>query len=117
IKNDEPGGPVEKATVPSQETPSQITPTYFPEGGAPSASIPLSNRFNEQTPNLPSKHPTLDPSSIKFYEDALVKLNMPGPDYFEFRQQLMAMTQKMRNKPGTTPELIFQAVVMSFDTQ
>ena len=117
IKEDGSAKPTEKAHSNGEETPQDMNPVYFPSSGA-SSTTPQPTTFNENAQaQIPNAYPKLDPASIKFYEDALAKLNMPGPDYFEFRQQLMAMTKKMQGKAGSTPELIFQAVVISFDAQ
>ena len=59
----------------------------------------------------------LDPSFVKFFEDELVKANMPGPDYFEFRQLLTKTQQRMAAKGNSAPEVVLQAVLMSFEAQ
>ena len=59
----------------------------------------------------------IDPSFIKFFEDELLKSNLPGPDYFEFRQLLIRTQQKMAAKGIAAPEVVLQAVLMSFETQ
>jgi uncharacterized protein YktA (UPF0223 family) len=61
--------------------------------------------------------PRPDPSFIKFFEDELVKANLPGPDYFEFRQLLVKTQQKMASKGGAAPEVVLQAVLLSFEAQ
>ena len=59
----------------------------------------------------------LDPSFVKFFEDELAKANLAGPDYFEFRQQLLKTQQKMASKGMAAPEVVLQAVLMSFEAQ
>src|SRR6266498_3828001 len=51
------------------------------------------------------------------HEDKLVKANLPGADYFEFRQLLMKTQQKMASKGVVAPEVVLQTVIMSFDAQ
>ena len=63
------------------------------------------------------KHAQPDPTFIKFFEDELVKANLPGPDYFEFRQLLIKTQQKMATKGMAAPEVVLQAVLMSFEAQ
>jgi hypothetical protein len=58
-----------------------------------------------------------DPSFVKFFEDELIKANVPGPDYFEFRQLLLKTQQKMAAKGVAAPEVVLQAVLMSFEAQ
>jgi len=70
-----------------------IAPAYFPvdtinqpggkiAGTDPSFVSPLPRAIGNA-----GEQP--DPSFIKFFEDELVKSNLPGPDYFEFRQLLL----------------------------
>ena len=110
-----PGTPQKKA--------AEVTPVYFPLGSAetgdeaaqsdPSFVSPLqeSARENKNDKLQP------DPSFIKFFENELVKANLPGPDYFEFRQLLVKTQQKMAAKGGSAPEVVLQAVLMSFEAQ
>jgi hypothetical protein len=100
---------------------SNVAPTYFPvsadysvgnnaAGGDPSFVQPLqqaASNINE----LP------DATFVKFFEDELVKANLPGPDYFEFRQLLVKTQQKMASKGVVAPEVVLQAVMMSFEAQ
>jgi len=102
-------------------TASSVTPMYFPvtpaasqtggaTGGDPSFVTPLqqaATNLNEQP----------DATFVKFFEDELVKANLPGPDYFEFRQLLVKTQQKMAAKGVVAPEVVLQAVMMSFEAQ
>ena len=97
-----------------------IEPTYFPlsggsntpgtAGGDPSfvAPLPITGASAQDAP---------DPSFIKFFEEELVKANLPGPDYFEFRQLLVKTQQKMAGKGVSAAEVVLQAVMMSFEAQ
>jgi uncharacterized UPF0160 family protein len=98
-----------------------IAPTYFPveveatspdKTGStddPSFVAPLGKRKTADD--------SVDPTFVKFFEDELTKSNLPGPDYFEFRQQLLKTQQKMSAKGMAAPEVVLQAVLMSFDAQ
>jgi len=98
-----------------------VTPTYFPVEPASQASA----RTTAGDPSFVSplqsgsvgvgEQP--DPSFIKFFEDELVKANLPGPDYFEFRQLLVKTQQKMAAKGIVAPEVVLQAVMTSFEAQ
>src|SRR5450631_2879787 len=103
---------------------SNVTPMYFPitpaepgngtpgAGGDPSFVAPLQQVASNTTiSNQP------DATFIKFFEDELVKANLPGPDYFEFRQLLVKTQQKMAAKGVVAPEVVLQAVMMSFEAQ
>ena len=106
-----------------QESSSVPAPTYFPQTGAgsllssdtgdadPSFVAPL------QTNKTQSSRVALDPSFVKFFEDELVKANLAGPDYFEFRLMLIKTQEKMAAKGGAAPEVVLQAVLMSFESQ
>src|SRR5690242_5223036 len=67
------------------EVVNTVAPTFFPlkqntdgkTDADPAFVTPLQNNSAQ---NLP------DPSFVKFFEDELSKSNLPGPDYFEFRQ-------------------------------
>ena len=97
-----------------------VTPVYFPlsstspEKGSgtldPSFVTPL-----QQAVSTMRDQP--DATFIKFFEDELVKSNLPGPDYFEFRQLLIKTQQKMASKGVAAPEVVLQAVMMSFEAQ
>jgi len=89
-------------------TPGQVAPTYFPvdDPGSPVTAPSQSTTGNE----------SLDPAFIKFFEDELNRINFPGPDYFEFRKQMIVMHQKI-GKKGTPPDVILQAVLTSFEAQ
>jgi uncharacterized phage infection (PIP) family protein YhgE len=86
---------------------AQVAPTYFPIN---SDAAPQSSTSNTIT----STAEVADPAFIKFFEDELLRANFPGPDYFEFRKQMIAMHQKIGRK-GTPPEVILQAVLTSFE--
>ncbi|HTE11289.1 MAG TPA: hypothetical protein VK645_09965 [Chitinophagaceae bacterium] len=101
---------------------SGVEPTYFPVSAASAAGNPATvsgdpafvaplqkavSNMNEQP----------DASFVKFFEDELVKANLPGPDYFEFRQLLIKTQQKMAAKGVVAPEVVLQAVMMSFEAQ
>ncbi len=101
---------------------NEVAPTYFPitpsgssaNGGSdPSFVTPLQTSSSSSS----SSSTQLDSSFVKFFEDELTKANLPGPDYFEFRQQLIKTQQKMAAKGMGTPEVILQAVLMSFEAQ
>ena len=79
----------------------------------PSFVTPL----EESTKEYKSDNVQVDQTFIKFFEDELAKANMPGPDYFEFRQLLVKTQQKMTAKGGSSPEVVLQAVLMSFEAQ
>lgn len=104
-----------------QETSTVPQPLYFPatDGGS---SISSDNGGGDPSFVAPLQQPKsqkigLDPSFVKFFEDELVKANLPGPDYFEFRQMLLKTQEKMASKGGAAPEVVLQAVLMSFDAQ
>jgi hypothetical protein len=96
-----------------------VTPVYFPVNAAtatatseradPSFVTPL------QKPAAVAERP--DASFIKFFEDELLKANLPGPDYFEFRQQLVKTQQKMAAKGVVAQDLVLAAVMTSFEAQ
>jgi hypothetical protein len=118
---------VEKNSGGAKQTAAQVVPTYFPlepqeietnkvnptVSSDPSFVTPLQE--NRQA-NKNDKQ-QIDPTFIKFFEDELVKANLPGPDYFEFRQLLVKTQQKMAAKGGAAPEVVLQAVLMSFEAQ
>jgi hypothetical protein len=101
---------------------SNIAPTFFPiqsvtntvtgnTGSADPSFVVMAPPQNSNEINQ------LDPTFVKFFEDELVKANLPGPDYFEFRQQLIKTQQKMAAKGMAAPEVVLQAVLMNFETQ
>ncbi len=117
---DDPGAKKEKVDN-TRTAPPPVTPVYFPvspatEGGTkptgsdPSFVTPLHQAASASTEQL-------DPSFIKFFEDELSKANLPGPDYFEFRQQLVKTQQKMAAKGMVAPDVVLQAVLTNFETQ
>jgi hypothetical protein len=95
-----------------------VEPTYFPlqdtdpGGKASSYAEPNKPATDLQTGGKEA----IDEAFIKFFEDELTKTNFQGPDYFEFRKQMLAMHQKI-GKKGTPPEVILQAVLTSFEAQ
>jgi hypothetical protein len=99
-----------------------VAPAFFPVNSSPLGSVQSSSvddpSFVIASPvQQQSTGTQLDPTFIKFFEDEMVKANLPGPDYFEFRQQLTKTQQKMSSKGGASPELVLQAVLMSFEAQ
>ena len=116
------GGQPGVAQQPAAGTPP---PIYFPltpstsgtNGSAdntqadPSFVTPLQQTTNASNKEMP------DATFIKFFEDELLKANLPGPDYFEFRQMLLKTQQKMSTKGVAAPEVVLQAVLMSFEAQ
>ena len=101
---------------------SSIAPTFFPlqpaAGTASSNAGPSDPSFVVMAPQQStSEKNQLDPTFVKFFEDELVKANLPGLDYFEFRQQLIKTQQKMATKGMAAPEVVLQAVMMNFETQ
>jgi hypothetical protein len=105
-----------------QATPESVPPTYFPihSQDNPLTNTPRTSYIpppeTTRTTTAPSSATKIDDAFIKFYEDELVKANLPGPDYFEFRKQMQTMHQKMANK-GASDEVILQAVLTSFEAQ
>lgn len=108
----------------AQQLDASVTPTFFPlqpsvnniasssvdaSSSDPSFVTPLQqNTSGQQQP---------DPTFVKFFEDELVKANLAGPDYFEFRQLLIKTQQKMAAKGVNASEVVLQAVLMSFEAQ
>ncbi len=99
--------------------PAVVEPMYFPVNagtaknnttGDPSFVTPL-----QQVGAGMAAQP--DATFVKYFEDELVKSNLPGPDYFEFRQQLIKTQQKMADKGVVAPEVVLQAVLTSFEAQ
>lgn len=84
-------------------------PSFVAGSAAPSFVTPLQQNTPAQT--------QLDPTFVKFFEDELIKANLPGSDYFEFRQQLSKTQQRMTAKGMAAPEVVLQAVLMSFESQ
>ena len=100
---------------------SSVAPTYFPitdiEGAGSSASVQSEPSFVTPLSQNTNQREQLDPAFIKFFEDELAKANLAGPDYFEFRQMLLKTQQKMTAKGVAAPEVVLQAVLMSFEAQ
>lgn len=124
IKEDTDDKPKQSNDDSSQQIQSNAPPAFFPvtsfitesttaasdqETADPSFVTPLPKENSEQQP--------LDPAFVKFFEDELVKANLPGPDYFEFRQLLLRTQQKMAAKGVVAPDVVLQTVIMSFDAQ
>ncbi len=102
-----------------------VTPTFFPmEAATPeratssyvAETVPDPSFVTPLQQSVPAKE-QLDPTFVKFFEDELIKTNLPGPDYFEFRQQLAKTQQKMAAKGVVAPEVVLQAVLTSFEAQ
>ena len=98
-----------------------VAPTYFPVEDDNSSTVKTASTDDPSFVTPLSKRKTtddsVDPTFVKFFEDELVKANLPGPDYFEFRQQLLKTQQKMAAKGMAAPEVVLQAVLMSFEAQ
>lgn len=111
------------APAPAKPAPTPVEPTYFPVNTAAPASAVADPSFVSplQQQAMPSFATSLsdqpDPAFIKFFEDELAKQNLPGPDYFEFRQMLLKMQQRMSAKGMVAPEVVLQAVLTSFEAQ
>ena len=114
-------GPEDKKTADNTRVakPAVIEPVYFPvNAGTAAASTAGDPSFVSPLPQAAAgtkEQP--DPNFIKYFEDELAKTNLPGPDYFEFRQQLIKTQQKMADKGVVAPELVLQAVLTSFEAQ
>ncbi|HLK27033.1 MAG TPA: hypothetical protein VKT28_00525 [Puia sp.] len=99
--------PVQNSAATETGNTSQGEPSFVV---APSESITTNSTTNKN-------EQAADPSFIKFFEDELAKANLPGPDYFEFRQLLIKTQQKMATKGVVAPEVVLQTVLMSFEAQ
>jgi hypothetical protein len=125
---DEPGGKIKEhgdnSNVQQQASPD-VAPTFFPlhstenvtANAASPNEISPDPSFVAPLPQNTSGQEQPDPTFVKFFEDELVKANLPGPDYFEFRQQLIKTQQKMTAKGIAAPEVVLQAVLMNFESQ
>jgi hypothetical protein len=107
-----------------QQLVSEVAPTFFPVQPAANAASSTSEAGVSPDPSFvaplqqnTSQQEQLDPTFVKFFEDELVKANLPGPDYFEFRQQLIKTQQRMTAKGIVAPEVVLQAVLTNFETQ
>jgi hypothetical protein len=106
-----------------QQPVSEIAPTFFPLHSTTDAAVSTSPgeipdpSFVAPLQQNAGEREQLDPTFVKFFEDELVKANLPGPDYFEFRQQLIKTQQKMTARGMAAPEVVLQAVLMNFETQ
>src|SRR5258706_10194564 len=105
----------------AEQSPQAVEPTYFPlynfDKPGTQTAPPDSKPFEiSDTPGQNNAAENIDAAFIKFFEDELVKVNFPGPNYFEFRKQMLSMHQKI-GKKGTPPEIILQDVLTSFEAQ
>jgi len=116
---DSPAGKKEKSDkTPTAATPA--TPVYFPVNNTPQTGARAAAEPSFVTPlqqAVTNANDQPDPGFIKFFEDELVAANLPGPDYFEFRQQLVKTQQKMAAKGVVAPDVVLQAVMTSFEAQ
>lgn len=103
--------PMAPVIFPAQEPPP------LPSSGIVAAAAQQPVFIQEAAQAAPAPGPVaVDPAFIKFFEDEIIKANLPGPDYFEFRQQMATMHQKLAGK-GIAPEVILQTVLASFEAQ
>jgi hypothetical protein len=122
IEDDKPSssGSDKKTTSYTDSQAVTAAPSFFPiaeksgdaesaGSGDPSFVTPLQKSGNQRE--------AVDPNFVKFFEDEMVKANLDGPDYFEFRQQLIKTQQKMSAKGMAASDVVLQAVLMSFDAQ
>jgi len=124
---DDPDGKTETNsddTASVHKSSANAVPSFFPL--TQTAGVNAANSSSGEDPSFvaPLKQETsvsqkdsLDPTFVKFFEDELIKANLAGPDYFEFRQLLMKTQQKMASKGMTAQEVVLQTVIMSFDAQ
>ncbi|MGC4038983.1 MAG: hypothetical protein QM764_23700 [Chitinophagaceae bacterium] len=120
-------GPDDKPKAKTVEVQSSnvadTSPVYFPITTATQQTASNSGSGDDPSfvvnsaPQSSGSKIQIDPSFIKFFEDELAKSNLPGPDYFEFRQLLLKTQQKMAAKGNAAPEVVLQAVMMSFEAQ
>ena len=110
-------------TKDSSDSQSQ-TPSYFPINEDKEVKKNTSEIGDSPDPSFVTPlHDTQigngqpDANFVKFFENELLKANLAGPDYFEFRQLLIKTQQKMASKGGSAPEVVLQAVLMSFEAQ
>jgi hypothetical protein len=105
----------------SEKNTKTETPVFFPIQQKPEASTDPEDgadpSFVTPLQKAETRGEKVDPNFIKFFEDELVKANLDGPDYFEFRQQLIKTQQKMSAKGMAAPDVVLQAVVTSFEAQ
>lgn len=79
----------------------------------------FSTNKNPVTPNTGTSSvvPTLGrvpkENFVKFFEDAMKQANLPGEDYYEFRQKLAKFKERMGNK--TTDDAILEMVLIDFE--
>ncbi len=122
IQDETPDGVGKKVSTGPAPVAKSEPPVYFPisqntdttesasDEGDPSFVAPLQKSTSGRTDKP-------DPNFVRFFEDELVKANLEGPDYFEFRQQLIKMQQKMSAKGMAAADVILQAVITSFEAQ
>lgn len=124
----EPGDEIKEKsddTAAAQQPAATIAPTFFPlhpttnaiTGFASSGATAPDPSFVAPLQQTTHEREQLDPTFVKFFEDELVKANIAGPDYFEFRQQLTKTQQKMAARGVAALEVVLQAVLMNFETQ
>ena len=123
---DEPGDKIKEHgnnSNATQQPVAEVAPTFFPLHSATDATATSTPAGETPDPSFvaPLQNTTekeqLDPTFVKFFEDELVKANLPGPDYFEFRQQLIKTQQRMTAKGIAAPEVVLQAVLTNFEAQ
>jgi hypothetical protein len=100
-----------------QQASREIAPTYFPiQESSVQGSTTTSSADRPNAGPARQGQERVDDAFIKFFEDELTKSNFPGPDYFEFRKQMLVMHEKI-GKKGTPNDVILQAVLTSFEAQ
>ena len=119
---DSPGPAPSKPSEKTKSSNTSVSPEYFPiqpssDGSASSTTGGGEPSFVTPIGQATQKQDQLDPAFVKFFEDELAKANLPGPDYFEFRQLLLKTQQKMVAKGVAAPEVVLQAVLTSFEAQ
>jgi hypothetical protein len=122
IEDDKPASSGSDKKTANQSGNQEVTsvPSFFPIGEKESYAESGGNAdpsFVTPLQKSASQRETVDPSFVKFFEDEMVKANLEGPDYFEFRQQLLKTQQKMSAKGMAASDVVLQAVLMSFDAQ
>jgi len=82
---------VEKNSGGAKQTAAEVSPTYFPlepeaadtntDNQAASSDPSFVTPLQESRAANKNEKQQIDPTFIKFFEDELVKANLPGPDY------------------------------------